>query len=84
MDTQKLKSTIHEISNSMTRIDGERDFIREAIKAASEEHGIDKRVLRKIARAYHKQNFSEEVATAEEFEVQYTNVLGPVTDTTNQ
>lgn len=84
MDKNKLKTTIHEISNSMTRIDGERDFIKEAIKAASEEHQMDKRVLRKIARAYHKQNFAEEVATAEEFEVQYTNVLGPTADPNNQ
>lgn len=76
MDAKKLKSVIEEISNSMTRIDGERDYIKEAIKAASEEHEIDKRVLRKMARAYHKQNFTEEVATAEEFESLYTTVLG--------
>lgn len=83
MDTSKLKNVIHEISNSMTRMDGERDYIKEAVKLASEEHDIDKRVLRKIARAYHKQNFTEEVATAEEFEVQYTNVLGPNADPMN-
>ena len=76
MDKDKLKKTVQELSNSMTRIDAERDYIREAIKAAHEEHGINKKVLRKIANAYHKQNFVEEVATQEEFEHVYKDVIG--------
>lgn len=76
MDREKLKKTIEEISNSMTRIDGERDYIKEAIKMAHDEHQIDKKVLRKMARAYHKQNFTEEVQTAEEFETLYQEVIG--------
>jgi hypothetical protein len=76
MDKEKLKKQIQELSNSMTRIDGEREYIREAVKAASEEHGINKKVLRKMATAYHKQNFMEEVANQEEFENVYKDVIG--------
>jgi len=76
MDKDKLKKSIQEISNSMTRIDGEREHIREAIKLASEEHEINKKVLRKMASAYHKQNFMEEVANQEEFEHLYKDVIG--------
>jgi hypothetical protein len=75
MDKEKLKKAIQEISNSMTRMDAERDLIKEIIKDANEEHEIDKKVLRKMARAYHKQNFSEEVATQEEFETLYQEVF---------
>jgi hypothetical protein len=75
MDKEKLKKAIQEISNSMTRMDAERDLIKEIIKDANEEHEIDKKVLRKMARAYHKQNFSEEVATQEEFESLYQEVF---------
>lgn len=75
MDKEKLKKNIQEISNSMTRIDAERDLIKEIVKDAHEEHQIDKKVLRKMARAYHKQNFSEEVATQEEFETLYQEVF---------
>jgi len=76
MDKEKIKKTVQEISNSMSRMDGEREFIREAIKAAHEEHGINKKVLRKMATAYHKQNFMEEIATQEEFETVYKEVIG--------
>ena len=76
MDKDKLKKQIQELSNSMTRIDGEREYIHEAVKAASEEHGINKKVLRKMATAYHKQNFMEEVANQEEFENVYKDVIG--------
>lgn len=76
MDKEKLKKQIQELSNSMTRIDGEREYIRESVKAASEEHGINKKVLRKMATAYHKQNFMEEVANQEEFENVYKDVIG--------
>ena len=74
-DKEKLKKAIQEISNSMTRIDAERDLIKEIISDAHDEHGIDKKVLRKMARAFHKQNFSEEVATQEEFETLYQEVF---------
>ena len=74
-DKEKLKKAIQEISNSMTRMDAERDLIKEIIKDAHDEHGIDKKVLRKLARAFHKQNFSEEVATQEEFETLYQEVF---------
>jgi hypothetical protein len=74
-DKEKLKKAIQEISNSMTRMDAERDLIKEIIKDAHEEHAIDKKVLRKMARAFHKQNFSEEVATQEEFETLYQEVF---------
>jgi len=76
MDKEKLKKTVQEISGSLARMDGEREFIREAIKAAHDEHGINKKVLRKIATAYHKQNFMEEIATQEEFEHVYKDVIG--------
>jgi len=74
-DKEKLKKAIQEISNSMTRMDAERDLIKEIISDAHDEHGIDKKVLRKLARAFHKQNFSEEVATQEEFETLYQEVF---------
>ena len=45
----------------------ERDAINEALKEASKEHQIDIKVLRKIAKTYHKQNFNDEVANNETF-----------------
>jgi len=52
-----LRSFCGELSASMTRVEGERDFQREAIKTFAEEHEVDKKILRQIARIYHRQNF---------------------------
>ena len=75
MDTVKIKNAIEEISNSMVRTDAERDLVKEIINKVNEEEGIDKRVLRKMARAYHKQNFHDETALNDEFETAFTNIM---------
>jgi len=75
MDTAKVRSAVVELDQSMTRADAERDFQKEKISAVAEEQGIDKRVLRKMARAYHKSNFQDEAAQNDEFETIYTNVM---------
>jgi DnaJ-class molecular chaperone len=78
MDNQKLFGTLKEISNSMTRVDSEKTFQKEAINSAAEEHQISKKLIRKLAKAYHKQNYTEEKATAEEFSEIYESVVGEV------
>lgn len=74
-----IKKVMEEISASMTRIEGERDFIKEAINDCSEEYEINKKTFRKLAKVYHKQNFSREVAEHEEFETMYEQLTGETT-----
>lgn len=52
-----LRDFCGEMSASMTRAEGERDFQKEAVKEFADKWEIDKKILRKIARVYHKQNF---------------------------
>ena len=52
-----LRSFCGEMSASMTRMEGEREFQREAIKEFADKWEIDKKLLRQVARVYHKQNF---------------------------
>lgn len=66
-DRVKLKKVLDDVSNMMTMMESERSAITEAINEASKLFNIDKKVLRKIARTYHKQNFNDEVATNETF-----------------
>lgn len=73
---KRIQDALQEISNSMTRIDAERDFIKEAVNAVSEEHELPKKLVRKMSRVYHRQNFKEEQATHEEFELMYQNIVG--------
>lgn len=74
-DRSKIKQMLGEISNSMTRMQAERDYIKEAIKEMSDQFQLPKRTLNKMARVYHKQNFNEEVASHEEFEDLYETIV---------
>lgn len=71
-----IKKVLQELSDSMTRIDGERDFIKETINAICEDMELSKKTFRRLARTYHKQNFSKEVAEHEEFETMYEQITG--------
>jgi hypothetical protein len=71
-----IKDGLEEISKSMTRIEAERDLIKEATKFICEEHELSKKTFRKLAKTYHKRNFSMEVADNDEFETMYETVTG--------
>lgn len=72
---KELQSAIGEISGSMTRMEAERDLIREIIKDKSQGLQIPKKVISKIAKTYHKQNLTQEVADHEEFVELYEKVI---------
>lgn len=74
-DRAKIKKMLGEISNSMTRIEGERDLIKETIKEMSQEFNLPKRTLNRMAKVYHKQNFLREREEHEEFEGLYTTIV---------
>ena len=71
-----IKKCMDELSASMARTEGERTFIKEAINNICEEYEMSKKTFRKLARVYHKQNFSREVAENEEFETMYEQLTG--------
>jgi hypothetical protein len=71
-----IKKCMDELSASMARTEGERTFIKEAIDNICEEYEMSKKTFRKLAKVYHKQNFSKEVAENEEFETMYEQLTG--------
>ena len=74
-DRKRIASAIKELSDSMTRIDAEKDLMKDIIQVTFENHGIDKKHLRKIANVYHKQNLSEVKNEQEEFETLYEQLF---------
>lgn len=66
-DRKKFMGAVQEISNSMLRIEAERDLIREIVKDKSDEFKISKKIINKIAKTYHKQNRTQVEAEHEEF-----------------
>jgi regulator of replication initiation timing len=73
-DKKKFFDAIVEISNSLLRIEAERDLIRETVKELSAEHQVPKKTINKIAKTYHKQNLTQEVLAHEEFVELYDSV----------
>lgn len=71
-----VRDAMGEISASMTRVEAERDLIKEIVKKLNEDHQLSKKALNKMARAYHKQSFTKEVEEADEFQTLYETVLG--------
>ena len=71
-----IKKCMDELSASMARTEGEREFIKEAINNICEEYEMSKKTFRKLAKVYHKQHFSKEVAENEEFETMYEQLTG--------
>ena len=74
-----IKDAMFEISASMTRIEGERDYIKESIAKVCEEFELSKKTFRKLVRTYHKQNYDKEIAEHEEFETMYEELTGQTT-----
>ena len=74
-DRKKILDAITEISNSMTRISAERDFIKDAVADVSDKFQIPKKIVAKMARVYHKQSFNTESEENSEFESLYEEVV---------
>ena len=70
-DRQAIRSAKKEISNSMVRTEGERDYIKETIDDLSDKFDLPKKYLKKVASAYHKQNIAETTEVADDVETLY-------------
>jgi len=74
-DQKKLLDCLRECSASMTRMDGEKDYIRESIASISKDLQLPKKLVAKLVKVYHKQNYDEEVAVHEQFEQLYETIV---------
>lgn len=74
-DKAKLRKAILEINDSLTRVAAERDLQKEIINNTSENLGIEKKIIRRMAKVYYKANFPTEVEENHAFEEMYDGVL---------
>lgn len=73
-DRKKIFGAIREASNSMTRIEAERDLIKEIAKDVSDSFQISKKIVNKMIKTYHKQSLTQEVQQHEEFVEMYEQI----------
>ena len=74
IDKAKVLGCLQEISNSLTRVEAERDLIKEILEKMQDECEIPKKLGRKLARVYHKRSYEEEVAEQNDFVEVYESV----------
>ena len=75
VDKKALKGVLDELSGSMLRVKAEKDFQKEAIENAAEKFQMNKKILRKMAKVYHNNSFTDEVSEMEEFTQLYESVI---------
>jgi regulator of replication initiation timing len=62
-DKKDIFNVMQELSNSMTRMDSEKEFIKESIMTMSEKYDIPKKNLKRVATIIHRQNISDFVTS---------------------
>lgn len=70
-DLETLKKGIKEMSNSLTRVEAEKDFQKDVIDRINDETGLEKKYVRKLAAIYHKQNYTTVQQENDELESLY-------------
>jgi cyanate lyase len=73
----ELRGAVKEISDSMLRANSERDLQAESVSAIAEKLGVDKKVVRRMAKAHFKENFNNLVDADHTFEEFYSVVMTP-------
>ena len=58
-DRKQVRERLSEISDSLTRIEAERDHINDILSDLQDEYELPKKYMRKVAKVYHKQNINE-------------------------
>ena len=76
-DRKKIRGALEEISNSLTRIEAERDLIKEILQDVEDKFELPKKYTRKVAKIFHKQNFADVKTEQEDLETIYETVTGP-------
>jgi hypothetical protein len=74
-DREKLLKIIRECSDAMIRAQAEKDYVKEAVTDISKQLQLPKKLVSRLVKVYHKQNFDEEVAVHEQFETLYETVI---------
>lgn len=75
LDKDKLKGSIKELNDSMIRVAAEKDLQKEILQKICEDLGLDKKLVRRMAKVYYRANFNDEMEENKTFEDFYTIVM---------
>ena len=76
-DKKAIRDVLQTISDSYTRIEAEKDLIKDEIAALAKEFKIPKKFPGKMAWVFHKQSYQDNVDEQDDFEQLYEAVVKP-------
>jgi hypothetical protein len=74
-DRKVLRKAILEMNDSMTRAGAERELQKEILNETFSKIGVDKKLIRRMAKVYFKANFNDEVEENNTFETFYDEIM---------
>jgi ABC-type microcin C transport system permease subunit YejB len=74
-DRKRLRKAVMEMNDSLTRIGAERELQKEITNEMADKLGMDKKLFKRMSRAYFKANFKDEVQENTDFEEFYSTVM---------
>lgn len=74
-DIKAIQKVLKEVSDCMTRISSEQEFIKDALGDLSKQYQIPKSMLNKVAKAFHNRNIAEERAKTEDVFYLYDGIF---------
>jgi|TARA_B110000977_G_scaffold147147_1_gene186506 hypothetical protein len=75
---KQIQGALKEMSNSMTRIEAEKDHMKAIAEKILEDTLVPKKDFAKLAKIYHASNLAQEAAKSEEFMQFAEAVLEPL------
>lgn len=75
-DQKAIMDAMFQVSAAYTRIEGERDYVKGAIKDLADKFQIPKKILSKFARDYHKNALTEKLNENDDYEA-FVSTLVP-------
>lgn len=74
-DKKKIKHVIQLLNDSMTRVASEKELQKDEVDALYQTMGINKKLIKRLAKAYFKANYNEEVEANNTFESFYSLIV---------
>jgi mannitol/fructose-specific phosphotransferase system IIA component (Ntr-type) len=75
VDRKKIRGQIHEAAVCLQRIEDQRALYRDILNLAKDEHQIAPKLMARLVKTYHKQNFREQLSQQQDFEEFYELIV---------
>jgi len=73
-DKENIMRVVQDCCDSLTRMEGEREFVKEAIVGLHDKYDLDKKHIRKVINIFYKQNMGEVRSEMTEVESLYEDL----------